>query len=149
MTIIGTSSPRLGAVDRVTGAQQYAADIRLDNVLHVKLVSLACAHARIVSIDRSEAARAPGVRGIFTADDLPQPVPRYGPVYADRPMLATGETKFSGEPVAVVVADTRDAAEAAARLVRIEFEELPAVLSVDAALDPNAPLVQDAALRSN
>src|SRR5688572_4918290 len=149
MTIIGTSSPRLGAVDRVTGAQQYAADIRLDNMLHVKLVSLACAHARIVSIDRSEAAGTPGVRGIFSANDLPQPIPRYGPVYADRPMLASGETKFSGEPVAVVVADTGDAAEAAARLVRIEFDELPAVLSIDAALDSNAPLVQDAALRFN
>ena len=51
-SIIGTSLPRLGAVERVTGAQQYAADIRLDNVLHVKLVSVACAHARIVSIHR-------------------------------------------------------------------------------------------------
>lgn len=147
MTLIGTSLPRLGAVDRVTGAQQYAADIRLDNALHVKLVSLACARARIVSIHRDDAARVPGVRGIFTADDLPQPVPRYGPVYTDRPLLATGETKFSGEPVAVVVADTIDAAETAARLVRIEFEELPAVLSIDAALDANAPLVQEAALR--
>lgn len=149
MTIIGTSAPRLGAVDRVTGAQQYAADIRLDNMLHVTLVSLACAHARIVSIDRRVAAGVPGVRGIFTADDLPQPVPRYGPIYADRPMLAVGETKFSGEPVVLVVADTRDAAETAARLVRIDFEELPAVLSVDAALDSNAPLVQDPALRQN
>ena len=89
------------------------------------------------------------MRGIFTANDLPQPVPRYGPVYADRPMLASGETKFSGEPVAVVVADTEDAADTAARLVRIDFEELPAVLSIDAALDADAPLVQDAALRPN
>jgi CO/xanthine dehydrogenase Mo-binding subunit len=149
MTIIGTSSPRLGAVDRVTGAQQYAADIRLDNVLHVKLVSLACAHARLASIQQEEAARVPGVHGIFTAADLPQPVPRYGPVYADRPMLAVGETNFSGEPVVAVVADTRDAAERAARLVRIDFEELPAVLAIEAALDPASPLVQDPALRPN
>src|SRR5688572_31688945 len=149
MDIIGSSIPRLGAVERVTGAQQYAADLRVENALQVKLVSLSCAHARILAVHSDDAARLPGVRGIFTAADLPQPVPRYGPVYTDRPMLATGETKFSGEPVAVVVADTRDAAEAAARLVRIEFEELPAVLSVDAALDANAPLVQDAALRSN
>jgi CO/xanthine dehydrogenase Mo-binding subunit len=149
MTIIGSSVPRLGAVDRVTGAQQYAADIRIDNVLHVKLVSLACAHARIISIHRGDAAGVPGVRGIFTADDLPQPVPRYGPVYADRPMLASGETNFSGEPVVAVVADTSDAAERAARLVRIDIEELHAVLSIDAALDARAPLVQDAARRPN
>src|SRR5688572_26118067 len=141
--IIGSSIPRLGAVERVTGAQQYAADIRLDNVLHVKLLSLACAHARIVTVHRDEASRIPGVRGIFTAADLPQPIVRYGPVYADRPMLAVRETKFSGEPVAAVVADTADAAETAARRVHIDFEELPAVLSVDAALHAQAPLVQD------
>jgi CO/xanthine dehydrogenase Mo-binding subunit len=145
--MIGTSIPRVGAIERVTGAQQYAADIRLDNVLHVKLVSLACAHARIASVNRDQAARISGVRGIFTAEDLPQPVPRYGPVYADRPMLAVRETKFSGEPVAAVVADTEDAAEAAAKLVRIDFEEQPAVLSIDSALDPHAPLVQDSILR--
>jgi CO/xanthine dehydrogenase Mo-binding subunit len=64
-------------------------------------------------------------------------------------MLATGETKFSGEPVAVIVAETKDAAEQAASLVRIDFEELPAVLSVEAALDAASPLVQDPALRPN
>jgi CO/xanthine dehydrogenase Mo-binding subunit len=148
MTIIGSSIPRVGGVERVTGAQQYAADIRLDNVLQVKLVSLLCARARIVSVHRDEAARVPGVRGIFTIDDVPKPVTRYGPVYADRPMLASGETKFSGEPVAVIVAETADAADTAARLLRIEYEELPAVLSIDAALDAHAPLVQDPALRA-
>ncbi len=147
MTIIGSSIPRLGAVERVTGAQQYAADIRLENVLHVKLVSLPCAHARIIAVHIDVASQTTGVRGIFTARDLPQPVPRYGPVYADRPMLAVGETNFSGEPVAVVVAETEDAAKHAAGLVRVEFEELTAVLSVDAALDARSPLVQAPALR--
>jgi len=103
MAIIGSSLPRLGAIERVTGAQQYAADVRLDNTLHVKLVSVDCAHARIVAVHKDEALRVPGVRGVFTAHDLPQPVPRYGPIFADRPMLAVGETKFSGEPVAAVV----------------------------------------------
>jgi CO/xanthine dehydrogenase Mo-binding subunit len=148
MAIIGSSIPRLGAVERVTGAQQYAADIRVENALHVKLVALVCAHARIIAVHVADALRVPGVRGIFTAGDFPQPVPRYGPVYADRPMLAVGETKFSGEPVAVVVAETEDAAKRAASLVRVEFEALTAVLSVDAALDAHAPLVQDAALRA-
>lgn len=147
--VIGSSLPRRGAVERVTGSQQYTADIRLDNVLHVKLVSIPCAHARIVTVHRDEALRIAGVRGVFTADDLPKPVPRYGPIYADRPMLAVDETKFSGEPVAAVVAETVDAAEAAAKLVRVEFEELPAVLSVETAVDPRAPLVHDPALRAN
>ena len=135
MAIIGSSLPRLGAIERVTGAQQYAADVRLDNTLHVKLVSVDCAHARIVAVHKGEALGVPGVRGVFTAHDLPQPVPRYGPVFADRPMLAVGETKFSGEPVAAVVAETKDAASRAAKLVRIDIEELPAVLSIEASLD--------------
>ena len=147
MAIIGSSIPRLGAIERATGAQQYAADVRLDNMLHVKLVSVDCAHARIVAVHKDEALRVPGVRGVFTAHDLPQPVPRYGPVFADRPMLADGETKFSGEPVAAVVAETKDAAIRAAKLVRIDIEELRAVLSIEESLDAQAPLVQDTDLR--
>lgn len=141
--LIGSSLPRRGAVERVTGAQEYAADIRLDNVLHVKLVSLSCAHARIVAVHTGEAARIPGVRGIFSAADLPRPVPRYGPVIADRPMIAEGETNFSGEPVAAVVAESLHAAEMAAGLVGIDFEELPAVLSIDAALQDKTHTVQE------
>jgi CO/xanthine dehydrogenase Mo-binding subunit len=149
MAIIGSSLPRLGAIERVTGAQQYAADIHLENALHVKLVAVVCARARIIGVRSDEALRVPGVRAVFTAHDLPQPVPRYGPVYADRPMLASGETKFSGEPVAVVVADTKDAASSAAKLVRLDVEERPAVLSIEASLDAKAPLVQDPTLRPN
>lgn len=149
MAIIGSSLPRLGAIERVTGAQQYAADIRLDNALHVKLVSVECAHARILGVRTGDALQVPGVRGIFTARDLPQPVPRYGPVLADRPMLAEDETTFPGEPVAAVVADTLDAARRAAALVRIDVEGLPAVLSVQSSLDPDAPLVQNPVRRPN
>jgi CO/xanthine dehydrogenase Mo-binding subunit len=144
---VGRSARRVGGVERVTGAQRYAADLRLDNVLHVKLVSLPCARASLVNIDSTRAAAAQGVRRIMTAADLPNPVPRYGPVFADRPVLAVGETKFFGEPVAAVAAESADAADHGASLVRIEYEELPAVLTIDAALDPASPLVQDPALR--
>ncbi|PYR63372.1 MAG: xanthine dehydrogenase [Acidobacteria bacterium] len=144
---IGHSTRRLGGIERVTGAQKYAADLRLDNVLHVKLVTLPCAHARIKAIDVSEAAGISGVRCIMTAADLPQPVPLFGPVYADRPVLAGAETKFFGEPVAAVAADDKDAAEDAAALMHVDYEQLPAVLTVDAALDSASPLVQDPARR--
>lgn len=146
---IGRSVPRVGGIERATGAQQYAADIHLENMLHVKLVYLNCARARIDRIDSSEAAGIEGVRCIMTAADLPQPVPRYGPAYEDRPVLAVGETKFFGEPVAAVAADTADAAEAAASLIRVDHEELPAVLTIDAALDPASALVQDPSIRPN
>jgi CO/xanthine dehydrogenase Mo-binding subunit len=144
---IGASPARVGGLERVTGAQQYVADLRLPDTLYVKLVSLDCARARILSIDTSEAAAVPGVRLVMTAADLPDPMPRFGPQFIDRPVLSVGETKYHGEAVAAVAADTLDAAEAGARLVKVEYEELPAVFTIAAALDPAAPLVQDPALR--
>jgi CO/xanthine dehydrogenase Mo-binding subunit len=146
---VGGSPARVGGASRVTGGQQYVADIRLPDILEVKLVALDCARARIVSIDTTAAEQVPGVRLVLTAADLPQPVIRFGPQFSDRPVLASGETKYHGEPVAAVAADTKDAAEEAARLVKVEFEELPGVFSVAAALDPAAVLVQDAALRGD
>ena len=145
---IGTSARRVGGVERVTGTQRYVADLRLDEALHVKLVHLDCARARIGTVDTAEAARVPGVRAIVTAADLPQPVARFGPGYRDRPLLATGETKYHGEAVAAVVAETLDAAREAARLVRVEHEELPAVLTVAAARDERSPLVREPELRA-
>ena len=88
-----------------------------------------------------------GVLDIITADDLPKPIPRFGPVYKDRPVLAVGETKYHGEPVAAVAAETKTAAELAASLVKVEYQALPAVCSVAKALAPDAPLVQEPALR--
>jgi CO/xanthine dehydrogenase Mo-binding subunit len=144
---IGESPRRVGGQDRVTGLQRYVADIHLADELHASLVTVPCARARIISIDTSAAERVPGVRLIVSAADLPQPMPRFGPQFQDRPVLAVGETKYHGEPVAAVAADNRDAAAEAARLVRVEYEELPAVFSVAAALAEGAPLVQDPTLR--
>jgi CO/xanthine dehydrogenase Mo-binding subunit len=138
---------RVGADARATGHQRYVADIHLPGALHVKLVSLPVARARIVAVDAAAALAVPGVHLCLSAGDLPQPVPRFGPQFDDRPVIAVGETKYHGEPVAAVAAETKDAAEEAARLVRVEYEELPAVVSLAAALDPGAPLVQDPSLR--
>jgi CO/xanthine dehydrogenase Mo-binding subunit len=144
---IGRSARRVGGVERVTGAQRFVADIHLEGVQHVQLVHLDCARARIAAVDTSAAENIPGVRVVLTADRLPQPVARFGPGYADRPLLAVGETKYHGEPVAAVVAETLDAAREAARLVRVEHDVLPAVLSVREALDERAPLVREPELR--
>jgi CO/xanthine dehydrogenase Mo-binding subunit len=97
---VGGSPNRVGGIGRVTGAQEYVADIHLAGELHVKLVTVPCARARIVSIDASPALAIPGVRLVMTAADLPQPVPRFGPQYRDRPVLAVDEVKYHGEPVA-------------------------------------------------
>ncbi len=144
---IGGSPNRVGGIGRVTGTQAYLADLDVSGVLHAKFVTVDCARARIDAVDASAALAMPGVHLVMTADDLPQPVPRFGPQNADRPVLASGETKFHGDPVAIVVADTRDLAEAAAAAVRVDHEELPAVFTVAGALAPDAPLVQDPSLR--
>ncbi len=145
---IGDSPRRVGGRDRVTGAQRYVADLQLPDVLHVKLVTVDVPRARIDAIDTSAAEQVPGVRLVMTAADLPQPVPRFGPQFRDRPVIAVGETKYHGDPVAAVAAETEDAAEEAARLVHVEHEPLPAVFTVAAALDPEAPLVQAPDLRA-
>lgn len=145
---IGISARRVGGPERVTGQQRFVGDLRLDDELHVALVTLDCARARILAVDATAARAVPGVHAVVTAADLPEPMPRFGPVFADRPVLAVGETKFHGEPVAAVAAETPEAAERAAALVRVDHAELPAVLTVAAARDPHAPLVQDPALRS-
>jgi CO/xanthine dehydrogenase Mo-binding subunit len=144
---VGGSPARVGGIGRVTGRQAYVADIRLEDALHVKLVGLDVARARILAIDASAALAVPGVRLVMTAADLPDPMPRFGPQWQDRPVLAVGETHYHGEPVAAVAADTLDAAEEAAGLVRVEYAELPAVFTVAGALAPDAPLIQDPSLR--
>ena len=76
---VGASPWRVGGDARVTGHQEYVADIHLPGELHAKLVTLPVARARILRVDTSAAAQVPGVRVVVTAADLPQPVPRYGP----------------------------------------------------------------------
>jgi CO/xanthine dehydrogenase Mo-binding subunit len=144
---VGTSPNRGGGRDRATGAQRYVADIPIADGLHVKLVTVDAARARVISIDASAALAIPGVHAVFSAVDLPSPMPRFGPQMRDRPVIADGETKYHGDPVAAVAADTEDLAERAAALVRVSFEPLPAVTSIAASLAGDAPLVQDPSLR--
>ncbi len=144
--MIGSSARRVGGVERVSGTQRYVADLGFEDALHVRLVQLDVARARILGVQAADALEVPGVRLVVTAADLP--AKRFGAGHADRPLLAVGETKYHGEPVAAVVADTPDAAEEGARRVRVDHEPLPAVLSVRDALDPGSPLVREPELRA-
>ena len=144
---IGQATRRVGGEGRVTGDQRYMADLPFDDALHVRLVTLDVARARIDRIDADAARRLPGVVDMITPEDLPKPMPRFGAGYRDRPMLAVGETKYHGEPVAAVVAETLDAAEEAVALVTVTATPLPPVLSAAQATAPNAPLVHEPELR--
>jgi CO/xanthine dehydrogenase Mo-binding subunit len=148
--IIGASPPRVGGPERVRGTLEYVGDIRFGDALHVKLVTLDVARARIEAIDTTEAELVDGVVSVFTPEDLPNPMPRFGPQFRDRPLLAVGETKYHGEPVAAVVAETPEAAARAAALVAVEHAPLGGgVFTVESALDPSSPLVQDPSVRAS
>lgn len=144
---VGKPVIRYGGVDRATGAQLFLADLKFPGALQVALVTIPVGCADILSIDTTEARRMHGVVDVVTVDDLPSPVPRFGVSHQDRPVLAVGRVNYHGEPVAAVVAETADAAAAAARVVRVEYRELPGVYTIDAALAPGAHLVQDPAIR--
>jgi len=144
---VGGPVRRYGGADRTSGAQRFLADLAFPGAAHVALVTIDVGCADIRTIDTSEALRVPGVITVITAADLPSPMPRFGISHQDRPVLADGRVNYHGEPLAAVVAETRDAAHAAARAVRVDYQELPGVYTLDAALDDEAHLVQDASIR--
>ena len=95
--MIGGRVPKLDAVDKVTGAMRYVADLDIPRVLVGKLVGSTVAHARIVSIDTSEAEKLPGVRAVITGRDMPER--RYGQLISDQAFLPVDKVRYYGEPV--------------------------------------------------
>jgi CO/xanthine dehydrogenase Mo-binding subunit len=126
---------------KAAGDARYVADLALPGMLHVALTRSAVPHGRIAGIDTTGARAVEGVTGVFTAADVTSA--SYGRSVRDVPILARDKVRFTGERVAAVVATSRRAAEEAAALVDVEYEELPAVLSADEALAPSAPAVHD------
>jgi CO/xanthine dehydrogenase Mo-binding subunit len=138
-----------GMVDanlRVRGRVPYALDVRAPRMLQAKLLRSPHAHARIVAVDATRARALPGVHAVLTGPDLAARddiYPYYGPIFRDQAVLAIDKVRFVGDPVAAVAADDADIARAAIEEIDIEYEELPAVFDVDAALEPGAPVVHD------
>ena len=106
-----------------------------------KLLRSPFAHAKILSIDASEARRQPGVIDVLTGSDLGAIHPYYGHAVKDHPLLAIGKVRYVGEPVAAVIAESELSGQEALEKIRVEYEELTPVLDVDSALAPNATLV--------
>jgi CO/xanthine dehydrogenase Mo-binding subunit len=138
-TAIGVSRPRLDGEGKVRGTARYAGDLPVHGLLHARLVLAAEAHGRITGIDASGAVALAGVVAVLTADDLPIVDGVAG--RAGQP-LASSEVVFSGQPVALVVAETEAAAEDGVDAVIVSIDPLPAVLDVEAAMAPDAPLAR-------
>ena len=136
---LGRAAARKDGPEKVTGRAEYTVDVTVPNMLWGRALRSPYAHARIVSIDATQAEALPGVHAVLTgAHSLVQGV-RIGRRLFDVPILAQGTALFIGDKVAAVAADTPDIAEAALSLIEVEYEELPVVSDVRAARADGAP----------
>ena len=139
--VVNHSVPSADGVAKVTGSAIYTSDMTLERMAWAKLLRSPFAHAKILSIDASEARRQPGVIDVLTGSDLGAIHPYYGHAVKDHPLLAIGKVRYVGEPVAAVIAESELSGQEALEKIRVEYEELTPVLDVDSALAPNATLV--------
>ena len=128
---------RLDGADKTTGATRYTADLVFPGALESAFVRSPYPHARIRSVDVARARALAGVRAVITGADVHGA--RLGRRLQDWPVLCWDRVLFVGDRVAAVAADTRAIAEEAVRLITVDYEELPALLDLDAALAPDAP----------
>jgi xanthine dehydrogenase molybdenum-binding subunit len=137
---IGASTDRYRGRDQTLGAKNFVADMTVDGMLHGALVLADHPRARVLGIDASKATGQTGVEGVLTAEDIPG-VCNHGLIVPDWPLLVgTGATtRYVGDVLAVVVADTQHRARMAATSVEVEYEILEPLSSPEAALAPNAP----------
>jgi CO/xanthine dehydrogenase Mo-binding subunit len=143
--VIGVNTPLVGAREKLTGRAQYAGDLQLPGMLHAKVLRSPYPHARIVRIDTTAAKALPGVHLVLTGED--SPAAPWGLHVKEHRVLAVGRVRFVGEEVAVVVADTEFIARDAIDLIAVEYEELPAITSMELAVRADAPVVHEG--RSN
>lgn len=146
LNVIGQSVIRPDAYDKVTGGKHYPVNYSLPGMLHAKLLRSPVPHAKILSIDTSEAEKLPGVKAVITHVDCP--TRKYTPIFqvtSDslklvRDMLVMSDTvRFTGQPVAAVAATTPDIAAQALELIDVEYDELPVVFDPEEAMQPGAP----------
>jgi len=137
---IGKSVPRKETWEKVTGATKYVNDSSSPGMLYAKLAVSPHAHARIISMDLSEAWNIPGVKAVITGQYLPMLT---GSPLADRPPIAIDKVRYYGEPVALVVADQEYIAEMAALRIKVQYELLPIVHSPMQAYQPDAPIIHE------
>jgi CO/xanthine dehydrogenase Mo-binding subunit len=139
--VVGHSVPRTDALEKVTGRARYLSDLELPGMAYARLLRSPFASARIVRVDVAQARALPGVHAVLTAADFTWCDAFYGPALRDRPLLATEVVRYEGEPVVAVAAVDEATALEALDLVEVDYDELPAVATLEAALAPGAPLV--------
>ena len=132
---IGKSTPRKDALDIVTGRTKFINDLFVPNMLHGKVLRSPLPHALIKSIDTAEAICLPGVKAVLTYKDVPDWMGGL-PLHV---RILDSKVRYVGDAVALVAAETEDIAEEALRLIKVDYESLPAVYDVEEAIKPGAP----------
>src|SRR5215468_4053041 len=133
-SVIGQPLPKIDAWAKVTGETRYADDLVLPRMAHGKLLRSPHAHARIRSIDTTQALPLPGVYAVITGADLPRVKFGILPVSQDEEALCTDKVRMVGDAVAAVAAVDEETAERATELIEVEYAPLPALMSIEDAL---------------
>ena len=149
--VIGSNPIRQDGVEKVTGRARYGADIHLPGMLFGAVLRSPHAHARILSIDTRAAEALPGVRAVITGRDLPEVESKIADLgestinlrYQSANTLAHDKALYFGHPIAAVAATSLPVAEAALALIKVDYEVLPPVLDVRAAMQPGSPILLD------
>src|SRR5437868_5157159 len=146
--IIGSARPKVDAYGKVTGRALYADDIMLPRMVYGRLVRSPHAHAHILSINARRALELPGVLAVLTGEDLPR---KFGilPSSQDEYALAIDKVRYVGDPVAAVAALDPDILDEAMKLIEVEYEVLPALMSIDEALARPEVKINDEARTGN
>jgi CO/xanthine dehydrogenase Mo-binding subunit len=137
---VGKRLPKTDAVDKVSGRAIYINDFKKPGMLHGRIKYSDCVHGRIKNIDVSAAQKLPGVKLVITGEDIPD-IP-IGFMKDNRP-LKKGKVRQYRDEVAAVAATDPDIAAEAVELIKVEYEELPAVFDPEEALKPDAPLIHE------
>ncbi|MGI6406178.1 MAG: xanthine dehydrogenase family protein molybdopterin-binding subunit [Syntrophaceticus sp.] len=137
---IGKPLPRPDAISKATGKAVYLDDIRIPGMLHAAILSPEYAHAKIINIDTSSAEKMPGVVKVVTGKECRI---RYGDNIADQTPMAVDKVRYAGEPVAAVVAETLEQANAAVEKIKVEYEPLPVYTDAREAMKEDAVLIHE------
>lgn len=140
-TEVGKRRPRVDGEDQVTGRIKYTEDMYLPNLLYAKILLSNEDHANIIDLDVSDACKLPGVRAVITAKDVPYN--RFGIDVEDQPLLAEKKVRYRGESIAIVAAESEEIAREAVQLIKVKYEQLPAVFDPREAMAPGAPLLHE------
>ena len=141
--IIGQGERRVDALGKVTGRAKFAADYNAGHQLFGKVLRSKYPHARILGMDTTKAKRLEGVEAVLSAQDIPGEKV-IGIVVKNQAILAADKVRYLGDGVALVAARTKEIAEAAVRLINVEYEPLPVVSDPEAALEAGAPKIHGA-----